>query len=148
MKVAIPIRNGRVSPVFDAASRVVVFDFEGGEPVGRTEFSIREDGPGAKAEILQDLGVTTLICGAISNHAARFVRRCGIELLPWIVGEVDDVIEAYCNDSLGTEGFTMPGCGRGRGAGRGRRRAGGGGGSRGGAGGGWKRTGERRRNRG
>ena len=121
MKVAIPIRNGRVSPVFDAASRVIIVEFEGGEQIGRTEFSIRESSCEARAGMLQDLGVSTLICGAISNHTRRMVERCGIELMPWIVGDIDDVIDAYCSNSLGAEGFNMPGCRRRQGAGQGRR---------------------------
>ena len=110
MKVAIPIRNGRISPVFDAASRLILVEFESGVPTGRSEFSIKESGNGARVEMLQNLGVSTLICGAISNHIARIVERCGIELLPWVVGDIDDVIDAYCSDSLGTDGFIMPGC--------------------------------------
>jgi predicted Fe-Mo cluster-binding NifX family protein len=121
MKVAIPIRNGRVSPVFDVASRLVVVDFEGGMPAGRSEFSVTERGGEARAALLQELGVSVLICGAVSNQTARIVERCGIELRPWIVGEIDDVLEAYRSGSLGSDGFIMPGCRRGQGGGRGSR---------------------------
>ena len=121
MKVALPVRNGRISPVFDVAVRLVVVEFDGGAPAGRSEFSIRESGGEARAELLQELGVTSLICGAISNHTARIVERCGIELMPWFVGEIDDVIDAYCTGSLDSDGFIMPGCGRGQGSGRGNR---------------------------
>jgi predicted Fe-Mo cluster-binding NifX family protein len=121
MKVALPIRNGRVSPVFDVACRLVVVAFEGDEMAERSEFSIKESGGDARAVLLQELGVSTLICGAISNQTARKVERRGIELIPWIVGEIDDVIDAYCVGSLGNDGFIMPGCRRGRGGGRGNR---------------------------
>ena len=121
MKVALPVRNGRISPVFDVAVRLVVVEFDGGTPAGRSEFSIRESGGEARAELLQELGVSSLICGAISNHTARIVERCGIELMPWFVGEIDDVIDAYCTGSLDSDGFIMPGCGRGQGSGRGNR---------------------------
>jgi len=121
MKLAIPIRDGRISPVFDAAGRFLVVEFEGREPARRSEYTVTEPGCEARASLLKDLGVSMLICGAISNQAARIVERCGIELMPWLVGEIDDVIDAYCGGSLGGEGFSMPGCGRGRGAGRGHR---------------------------
>ncbi len=65
--------------------------------------------------MLEELGVTTLICGAISNQTARIVERSGIELMPWFVGEIDEVIEAYRTGSLDSESFIMPGCRRGRG---------------------------------
>jgi predicted Fe-Mo cluster-binding NifX family protein len=121
MKVALPIRNGRVSPVFDVACRLVVVAFEGGAPAERSEFSIKESGGDARAVLLQELGVSALICGAISNQTARLVERRGIELIPWIVGEIDDVIDAYCTGSLGNDGFIMPGCRRRQGGGRGSR---------------------------
>jgi predicted Fe-Mo cluster-binding NifX family protein len=121
MKVALPIRNGRISPVFDVACRFLVVEFEGGVPAGRSEFSITESGGEARAVLLQELGISILICGAISNQTARMVERCGIELIPWIVGEIDDVIEAYLSGTLGSEGFIMPGCRRGQGGGRGNR---------------------------
>ena len=118
MKVALPVRNGRISPVFDVAVRLIVVEFDGGVPAGRSEFSIRESGGEARAELLQELGVTILICGAISNHTARLVERSGIELLPWFVGEIEEVIEACCTGSLDNDGFIMPGCRRGQGSGR------------------------------
>ena len=121
MKVAIPIRNGRVSPVFGAASRFVIVEFEESIPAGRSEFTISEGGGDARVVLLEELGVSTLICGAISNQTARMVERHGIELMPWIVGELDDVIDAYCAGSLGSDGFNMPGCRRGQEGGRGYR---------------------------
>jgi predicted Fe-Mo cluster-binding NifX family protein len=121
MKLAIPIRDGRISPVFDAAGRFLVVEFDGKEPARRSEYTVMEPGGEARAALLRELGVSLLICGAISNRASRIVERCGIELMPWLVGEIDDVIEAYCMGSLGGEGFIMPGCRRGHGAGRGNR---------------------------
>ena len=121
MKLALPIRNGRVSPVFDVACRLIVVAFERDGQAERSEFSIKESGGDARAVLLQELGVSALICGAISNQTARNVERRGIKLIPWIVGEIDDVIDAYCAGSLGNDGFIMPGCRRGRGGGRGNR---------------------------
>ncbi len=110
MKVAIPIWKGRVSPVFDTACRMVIVEFEDGRPGERSEFVVKNGGSSARVGLLQDLGATTLICGAISNRTASIVEHCGIELVPWVVGEIDDVIEAFFSDSLGTDGFIMPGC--------------------------------------
>ncbi len=131
MKVAIPIRNGRISPVFDVATRLLVVDFAGGEPGERSEFLIRESGGEVRAELLQELGVKILICGAISNQTARIIERCEIDMRPWIVGDIEDVIDAYTTCSLDSEGFIMPGCRRGQGSGRGGGQGGGRGGMQG-----------------
>ncbi len=122
MKVAIPVRNGRISPVFDAACRLVVIEFRSGVPSSREEYAVSAPGGEARASLLQELGVTTLICGAISNHTARMVELHGIELVPWTAGEVEEVLAAYRAGSLYGEGFAMPGCGGMRGGRRGRGR--------------------------
>ena len=120
MKVAVPVRNGRVSPVFDAAGRLAVFEFDGDSCSSRSELDIREAGVEARAALLRELGVSVLICGGISNRTAWIVERSGIRLVPWIIGYIDDVMDAWCKGSLDSEGFMMPGCRRGRGRGHGR----------------------------
>jgi len=129
MKVAVPIRNGRVSPVFDAAGRLAVFDLDGDSSPARSELDIRKAGIEARAALLRELGVSVLICGGISNRTAWIVERSGIRLVPWIIGDVDEVIDAWCSGSLDSEGFMMPGCRRvrmrgtgGQGGGRRKRR--------------------------
>ena len=103
------------------AVRLIVVDFEDGVPAERSEFSIRESGGESRAVLLQELGVSKLICGAISNQTARIIERCGIELMPWFVGEIDEVIDAYCTGSLDSDGFIMPGCRHRQGGARGNR---------------------------
>ena len=123
MVVAVTIWNGRVSPVFDTASRLVLVEFDGdkqGEPV---EYPVLEGGPAARVDLMTGLGVSTLICGGISSRTAMLVERAGITLVPWISGNIEEVLEAFGNGILGEDGFQMPGCGQGR-----RRRYGGRGG--------------------
>jgi predicted Fe-Mo cluster-binding NifX family protein len=116
MKAAIPIWNGRVSPVFDTAGRIMVVTPGSGEG-SREIHEIRTGGPGARVSSLRELGASVLICGAISNRMARHVEAAGIRLIPWISGDIEDVLEAFVSGRLSGERFMMPGCG-----GRGRRR--------------------------
>jgi predicted Fe-Mo cluster-binding NifX family protein len=127
MLVAVPIWNGRVSPVFDTATRLIVVDM-GGEAGGeRREYQVSGAGPSRRIALLTELGVSTLICGAVSNGTARLVERAGIDIVPWVSGDVEDVLEAFGAGSLGGDAFRMPGCRRRRqrrcgGRGRGQRR--------------------------
>lgn len=109
-RIAIPVHNGRVSPVFDAAQRVVLIDTNGGAEVGRSEQEIGMAFPPHRAKWLAEQGVGLLICGAISLPLAQMVQSHGIQLLPWIVGELDDVVDAYLNGGLQGPQFAMPGC--------------------------------------
>ena len=114
MKLAIPIWEGRVSNVFDFAHKAVVVELSGDQELGRDEVALSGQGP-ARIVKLRQLGVDTLICGAISRSLASRVSVCGIRLFPYVTGVVDDVIEAFKNGQLGSERFVLPGCWQGAG---------------------------------
>ncbi|MBW1714368.1 MAG: dinitrogenase iron-molybdenum cofactor biosynthesis protein [Deltaproteobacteria bacterium] len=131
MKIAIPTWNGRVSPVFDAASRLVVVEVGEEGEYSRFETDISEYFPPSKTMRLTGLGVDTLICGAISKPLANMVTTAGINLIAWISGQVEDVLHAFLQGNLFDVQFMMPGrpgqWGKGPpgpGTGRGRRRRG------------------------
>lgn len=109
MKLAISVWDGRISSVFDFAHTVIIVEFKGTEEMGRTEVSLSSQGP-VRITRLKQIGVNTLICGAISRPLASLVLLCGIRLLPYITGTVEDVIKAFMNGRLGSERFMLPGC--------------------------------------
>ena len=130
MKIAIPTWNGRVSPVFDTASRLVIVEIAKESETARFETDISEHFLPSKSMRLTGLGINTLICGAISRPLAYMITAAGIKLIPWIAGQVEEVIQAFLTNTLFDPRFIMPGCagpwGKGpggrHGQGRGRRR--------------------------
>jgi len=132
MKIAIPTWNGRVSPVFDTASRLVVVDIAKEGESARFETDISEYFLPSKSMRLTGLGIDTLICGAISRPLGAMITTAGITLIPWISGQVDEVLQAFLSNTLFDPRFIMPGCagswskghGGKHGQGRGRRRRG------------------------
>ena len=117
MKVAIPTWQGRISPVFDVAYRLLVLELDGGNEVSRQEVKVRAANPEEWAEELLSLGVTRLICGAISRPLDEALRNAGIEVIGFVCGEVETVATALSSGSSEAWRFAMPGC-------RGRRRRG------------------------
>jgi predicted Fe-Mo cluster-binding NifX family protein len=116
MKVAVPIWNDRVSPVFDTSKRLLVVEFVGGEEIGREEYALADLFPPLRVRRLKDIGVELLICGAVSNPVALLIDAAGIELVPWVSGSVSEVIDAFNREKLTDSRYRMPGCrGRGRG---------------------------------
>jgi len=124
MKIAIPIYNGNVSNVFDFAHRLSVVDIENGREVNRSEVELKAESLPQRAGNLKNLGVDVLICGAISQALTCMVTASEIEVLPFVTGRVDDVLEAYLTGQLAKPQFSMPGCWPGvrKGFGRGMRR--------------------------
>ncbi|HDH87677.1 MAG TPA: hypothetical protein ENF36_06515 [Desulfobacteraceae bacterium] len=130
MKIAIPTWNGRVSPVFDTASRLLVVEIKEEIEVARFETDISEHFLPSKTMRLTGLGIDTLICGAISRPLVYMITTAGIKLIPWISGQVEEVVQAFLTNTLFDPQFIMPGCagawGKGTGGkdGKGRRRRG------------------------
>ena len=120
-KVAIPIWNGRVSPVMDTACRLLVVDLADGREVSRETLDIPQVIIPYRVSFLADRGIEVLICGAISHQFERMLVASGIKPYPWFRGDVDEIIAAYSGGVLQNDSFLLPGCGR-RGRGRGRRR--------------------------
>ncbi len=143
MRIGIPIWGERVSPVMDTAERLLLLDAAGEPDASRREIVLGQAPAAPRAQAIADLGVEVLICGAISRSLAEMLALSGVRVVPWISGELDEVLEAFGCGDLVCPRFLMPGC-RGRhGGGEGRRRRSGAGGGRGG-GQGRQRRGPRR----
>jgi predicted Fe-Mo cluster-binding NifX family protein len=115
MRVAVPDWQGRVSPVFDVAAQVVLVDLDDEEDDGgrRTE-SLGNTAPHDRARRLTELGVEVVVCGAISWLLEALLATSGIRVIPLVCGEVEEVVRAFRDGTLGDERFVMPGCRRGR----------------------------------
>lgn len=122
MKVAVPAWQGRISPVFDAASTLLVIDAENGCETHREETTLAQCGPFERARAIGELGVQTLICGAVSRPLEMALRSAQVQVIPDICGNTEEVLVAYLAGKLDQEVYGMPGCcGRRRGMGAGRR---------------------------
>jgi predicted Fe-Mo cluster-binding NifX family protein len=110
MKIALSTFNGRVSPVFDWSTLLVVIDSSEGREVRRQEHSLEGTSPKARVDRLVALGIDTLICGGISRFMLAMLEARSIKVIPWIAGEVEQVITAFLEDRIPGEGFFMPGC--------------------------------------
>ncbi|MBE7503234.1 MAG: hypothetical protein HS113_23695 [Verrucomicrobiales bacterium] len=110
MLVAIPNFQGRVSPVFDVASRLTVVRVERRSERDRREIVLLEARPEAIARSLAELGIAVLICGAISQTLERLLRHEGVRVVGQVCGEVDAVLQAYLRGTLDDPEFGLPGC--------------------------------------
>ncbi|MBN2243910.1 MAG: NifB/NifX family molybdenum-iron cluster-binding protein [Acidobacteria bacterium] len=112
MKVAIPLWQGRVSPVFDEANRILIVDISDGREQFRQEESLLSHNPFERARALPKLGVDLLICGMISQMQQNALDSAGIRVIPHICGTMEEVIAAFLDGRLENGAMLMPGCGR------------------------------------
>jgi len=109
MKVAITVWEDSVSSVLDFSQRLVVAELRDGTEISRTESSLPEQNAFTKLAKLRELGIDVLICGAISRPLACASAACGIQLLPYVTGRIDDVLKAYQAGQLGLPQYRLPG---------------------------------------
>jgi len=124
MKIAIPEWNDSVSNVFDFANKLLLVEIKNGKETNRSEIPLESHSLPQRAGQLKDLGADVLVCGAISRALAQMVAASGIQLLPYVTGRIDDVLQAYLAGRLVKPQFTMPGCWPGARKGFGRKRRG------------------------
>ena len=110
MKVVLTVWENRISPVADSARQLLVVDVEGRTIQGRYTEYLDPESVFYRARRLADLKVEIFICGAISDFFANLVEGYRILLIPFICGEVDEVLDAYLEDSLQNPRFMMTAC--------------------------------------
>ena len=109
MRVAIPEYQGRVAPAFDSCRKLLIVDRGTGETQQIVALDWSSLPRGTRASRLKLLDVRVLICGGISNWLAEMVENEGIRVIPWVSGEIQEVIEAYFT-GRGVDGkMAMPG---------------------------------------
>ena len=103
MKIAIPIWQGRISPVFDVASQVLIVEVVDGQEKNRAQASLSTEDPLERAKLLAILGVELLICSRVSKTVEMALASQGIKVLQNISGEVEEVLKAYIDGNLDQE---------------------------------------------
>lgn len=108
--IGIAVWDGRVSTTLDFARKLLVVDTDGTHEISRSEVALRDEPVRAKAKRLRDLSVHVVLCGTVSTPLAQATAQEGIEVIPYVSGPVDGVLEAYMTRQLAEPCFLQPGC--------------------------------------
>lgn len=110
MKVAVTVWDERISPVFDSARTLLIVDIKN-KRINQSSYTSFDPLFEARlTEELKQLGVEVLICGAISEIHSNLIEASAIRLIPFISGNVTQVLEAYAKGNPLAPSFLMPGC--------------------------------------
>ena len=113
MKIAIAVHDNMVSSVFDFAGQILVAETASQDINASRRIDLPVDNDSGRVSRLVEAGVNVLICGAISRCLASMIMASGIEIVPFVSGNAEQVLQAYLNGRLGEVEFLQPGCGRG-----------------------------------
>jgi predicted Fe-Mo cluster-binding NifX family protein len=109
MNIAITVWNNRISPVFDSAQELLVAKTQGTEIVDAVIRESKTTFFNQFIDLLKELDVHVLICGALCEGPASMLDSHGVEVISFITGEVENVLECYLQGEDMTR-FLMPGC--------------------------------------
>jgi len=109
VKIAVPIFDRGVSPVFDWARRLLIVERDGERETGRLQVELGELAPTLRGRRLAELGVGTLLCGGISEPTATLLEHHGVNVVAGLAGDPDAVLEAFFAGRLPDPAFSMPG---------------------------------------
>ncbi len=112
MRIAISVWEGRISPLFDTASRLMVLEMEDRKEISRFEIFFDEDALVRRCARIRTLNIDVLICGAVSRNFLSLLNASGIRIIPWICGSVESVLETFARAPDGVSlksTFLMPG---------------------------------------
>ena len=109
IRIAIPVFNSRISPVLDACSQICIFDCEQKQEVNRHNVWVEDLSLSERLTILAKLGVSVVICCAVSEALHKLLKSKNIRVIAGRVGEIEKVLDAYLCDQLDDQCFHMPG---------------------------------------
>lgn len=106
-KIAISVCRNRIAPVFDVSRQIIMLD-----GVSQEHYIDLPDNLLEKLQFLSKIGVTELICGAISRPSDLYAGELGIKTVSFVSASIEDVLVALTNNNEESLASTMPGCQR------------------------------------
>jgi predicted Fe-Mo cluster-binding NifX family protein len=94
-----------VAPCFEYCATMAVFTTENGRVVDQVDFHLQSREPFDRVRLLRDQKVDTVICGGMQDIYEDVLRTWGFEVISWVSGNVDDLLDMYLRGRLvpGTE---------------------------------------------
>jgi predicted Fe-Mo cluster-binding NifX family protein len=98
--VGIVRMENRVAYRLDCADTIVVARKDRKGNVQMEEAVLSERDAIRRVQQIADLGIETLICGAVSGFVFRMFQHHGIQVIGGVIGDAQDVLHQYVNGNL------------------------------------------------
>jgi len=95
MRIAISVFNGKISPRFDVAPKLRLYEIKEQKITNEKEISCEEWNDMDRVQRLKELGVEVLVCGGIANYLCETLLNNDINVFPWVTGDVQAVLRKF-----------------------------------------------------
>lgn len=100
VKVAIPRSGESVAPCFGYCATMAIFTVVEGRIDEQIDFPLQSRDPFDRVRLLRDQKVDTIICGGVQDTFEASLKANGIQVISWVSGTVDDLMELYLRGRL------------------------------------------------
>ncbi|MGO9313099.1 MAG: NifB/NifX family molybdenum-iron cluster-binding protein [Syntrophobacteraceae bacterium] len=108
--LAIPVFRSRVAPVLNWCSKIIIIPDEGSDAESGREIDVMKENMYRLMSSLREQGITTLICGALSPEMLSYCESIGLKIIHGIAGDIEEVLQAYREQTLDQPQYWLPGC--------------------------------------
>lgn len=109
MKLAVTVWGNRISPVFDAASTLLVAEIKKKKVSGLYYTAFDPESPTDLIHTLKRNHVSVLVCGAISKTPASLIIDQHIHLVSLVTGNVRHFLDSFAQKQTVEKKYRMPG---------------------------------------
>lgn len=110
MCIAIAAYQDRIVSLFESSEKFVIiyspsYDIKHAKSINVSNNAFTE-----LIQLLKTNKIEILICGAIRGCVRQQIEAHNIKVIPWITGDIQNVVQAFLSDNLFSSSFLMPGC--------------------------------------
>ena len=95
MRIALSVFNGKISPRFDVAPVLRLYEIKKRKITNEKEISCEGWNDIERVRRLKEMGVEVLVCGGIPNDLFETLLNNNISVVPWVTGNVQDVLKKF-----------------------------------------------------
>lgn len=109
MKIAIPVWHNSVSPLFDTSANLLVAELSGKNITRQQVISVESLSLFQRVDLLPKMHVDVFICGGITRPILDNIRNKDIKVIPFVCGDVNELLKAVSDGKDVRTLFSMPG---------------------------------------
>jgi predicted Fe-Mo cluster-binding NifX family protein len=98
--IAITVFGTRVSSRLDCTEGVLLVTIADCAVEKREQVRLVQTNPLEKINTLLQLGIDVLICGGVPEIYANKLRNSGVQVIPWVRGEAEEVLSQFLAGKL------------------------------------------------
>ncbi len=110
MFLALAAYENKIASLFESSNNFVIIPAPSYNIQNSRRVRIENNSTNILLQLLKENQVGILICGAINKCIRRLLEAQGIQVIPWITGDITNVVEAFRSGNLNSSTFIMPGC--------------------------------------